>query len=519
MDMSLQEELYEHLSSFETSPILFVGSGLSRRYLGLEDWEGLLAKFSSEIDQKFGYFKSSSDGHLPSAASMLANEFKDIWWKSEKFKQNRDRYEDICVHSNSALKIEIAEYLKGLPCGEPTDPDLLEEVTYLKNANVDGVITTNWDPLMETIFPDYKVYVGQEGVIFNNFCGVGEIFKIHGCCSQPNSLTLTQEDYKGFSERYPYLSSKLLTFFVEHPVIFVGYSLADENIIEILESIGSCLSPANLEKLRDRIILVDWHPDCEEQISDSTHKIGDSAIPIKIIRTSSFKPVFKALASIKRRFPVKVLRRLKEHVFDLVLNNDPNGKIYVSNFEETQEQENLEVVFGVGAITKYQETGYKGITRYEVLRDVVFDNRNFDPAQVLLTAMPEFPASSYIPVFKYLSAAGRISDEGVIDTTGLCERVRVLSGYNQQSFANPGRVENIRNRMPEFDDGLHAFYQAHGVMEVVKHSAQQELNKDNVDELGKIIKKHFDEFLEKKHVPTAFGKLICLYDWLKYRSD
>jgi hypothetical protein len=73
--------------------------------------------------------------------------------------------------------------------------------------------------------------------------------------------------------------------------------------------------------------------------------------------------------------------------------------------------------------------------------------------------------------------------------------------------------------MPEFDDGLHAFYQAHGVMEVVKHSAQQELNKDNVDELGKIIKKHFDEFLEKKHVPTAFGKLICLYDWLKYRSD
>mgnify|MGYP000468423115 CR=1 FL=1 len=514
--MSLQEELYAHLSSFETSPILFVGSGLSRRHLGLEDWEGLLSKFSSEIDQKFGYFKSSSDGHLPKAASMLAGEFQDIWWKSDKFQENRDRYEDICIHSNSALKIEIAEYLKGMPCGEPTDPDLLEEVTYLKSANVDGVITTNWDPLMETIFPDYKVYVGQEGVIFNNFCGVGEIFKIHGCCSQPNSLTLTQEDYDDFSDRYPYLSSKLLTFFVEHPVIFVGYSLADENIIEILESIGSCLSPENLEKLRDRIILVDWQPDCTEQISDSTHKIGESAIPIKIIRTSSFKPVFKALADVKRRFPVRVLRRLKEHVFDLVLNNDPNGKIYVANIDESDDQENLEVVFGVGAITRYQETGYKGITRYEVLRDVVFENGNFDPEQVLLTAMPEFPPSAYIPVFKYLRAANRINDDGTINTDGLCAKVKKHAGFNQSNFQNPGVVANIRARMPEFDAGLHEFYSVYGFKEVLAHTAKQTLTKADAKELRDIIKKHFDKHVVGTTVPTYVGKLICLYDWLQY---
>jgi hypothetical protein len=43
----LQDELAAHFKSFQTAPFLFVGSGMSRRYLGLENREGLLRRFAN----------------------------------------------------------------------------------------------------------------------------------------------------------------------------------------------------------------------------------------------------------------------------------------------------------------------------------------------------------------------------------------------------------------------------------------------------------------------------------------
>jgi len=48
--MSLQDDLHNHLEQFHTAPFLFVGSGLSRRYLGLEDWDGLLRRSACAVE-------------------------------------------------------------------------------------------------------------------------------------------------------------------------------------------------------------------------------------------------------------------------------------------------------------------------------------------------------------------------------------------------------------------------------------------------------------------------------------
>lgn len=73
--MPLVDALSDHLSTLPAAPFLFVGSGLSRRYLGLESWRGLLEWFTPALPQPFDYYFSTADGDLPKAASLMADDF------------------------------------------------------------------------------------------------------------------------------------------------------------------------------------------------------------------------------------------------------------------------------------------------------------------------------------------------------------------------------------------------------------------------------------------------------------
>ena len=60
---------------------------------------------------------------------------------------------------------------------------------------------------------------------------------MHGCVTDPVSLVFTQGNYDQFIRKKKYLSAKLLTYFSEHPLIFVGYGAGDPNIKAILSDI------------------------------------------------------------------------------------------------------------------------------------------------------------------------------------------------------------------------------------------------------------------------------------------
>ena len=160
----VDEVLSAHLAKSQTRPFLFVGSGFSRRYLDLETWAELLRRFAGQVGQ-YEYYLSASDSHLPKTAGLLAREYAEHWWKSEEKRKEREKYQAIAIRASSPLKIAISEYIMRISDFDLSASQFQDELKQLSGLSVDGIITTNWDLLLEALFPSYRVFIGQQSIV------------------------------------------------------------------------------------------------------------------------------------------------------------------------------------------------------------------------------------------------------------------------------------------------------------------------------------------------------------------
>ena len=198
--MSIVDQLFGHLDQFSSPPYLFVGSGIARRYFNLPDWRGLLKGMCEEHGLNHGLLSSSVNGDLPKLASEMAAQFNEKWWSEDRYEEARAKHATEAVTKEDALKIEMAAYLER-SISPAAGGDIAREIELFQKVVVEGIVTTNWDGLLEHLFPGYEVYVGQEALLFSHIQGIGEIYKIHGSAEQPRSLVVTSDDYSTFEKK------------------------------------------------------------------------------------------------------------------------------------------------------------------------------------------------------------------------------------------------------------------------------------------------------------------------------
>lgn len=158
--MNIEQDLTALLEKKTSAPFLFLGSGFSKRYIELESWEGLLSKFCKGL-KNYSYYKGKFNGCIEESARHLAEDFFEHWWVNNDYQVSRSHNPEL-PFKDSPLRYEIANYLKSKTENIPLDSLVLyEELELLKDCEIDGVITTNWDLLIEKIFPQYEVYKGQ----------------------------------------------------------------------------------------------------------------------------------------------------------------------------------------------------------------------------------------------------------------------------------------------------------------------------------------------------------------------
>lgn len=537
MNEYIKNTLEQRISSFQQLPYLFVGTGLSMRYSHAPSWNDLLfsvwkitnptkeerdfKKLRQKIERNISTKKSELNVEEqkyyvnPVLATEIEEQFNDRYYSEWGF-DNRvfsdAENEEIIENYYNPFKYLVAKQTSKMKIDE-TLPTFQELSCLIQNQNkFAGIITTNYDELLESIFKDFSVLVGQDSLLVANSLNIFEIFKIHGCCSQPDSIVLTEKDYNNFDRKLKYLSAKLLTIFVEHPIIFIGYGLGDVNIRNIFSEIAECLTVEQLEKIKDNFIFISPAFDREEAFNKNTLTWGSHSIVINEFVLEDYGVVYQSLSKIQSSMPIKLARKLQDMVCNFVYSTEAQNNILFGDINSPDlDEEKAAIYFGrADTVTKI---GFSYFSIDEILEDILFDNKpylvNKELIEKTFKNIRSSAGSTLLPIYKYVKALR-------YNLNDIPHNYNIIDGYDdpdicptssdKKSYIKKGitfnSIKEIEEKYPN-----HIPKQVANIKKFAKNIS--------TDELGNYLKKYYYTEIYKKN-KSLFRKLIALYDFKKY---
>lgn len=522
------------LSKADSMPFLFLGSGFSRRYLNTPTWEDLLKYVAGLIyDDEFIFVQKRREAekrynksthynrYMTYLCDLISDDLDKVWYTDEKFKSHREKHRDIVVNQGTPpIKIEIAEYLLSF---QETLPDMSKEIEALKlisPSSIGGIITTNYDDLQERIF-DYEVYASQDELLFHTKYDLGEIYKIHGSASDPNTVLINTADYEIIEQKHKYIAAKLLTIFVEHPIFFIGYSISDEDIRSILNDIQLSLNEDQLKEIENRLFHITWD-DNVTTFEASTISISfdnGRTIIIKEIKLSDYTILYETLGENRAKYPVKFMRYIKEDMYNLVLSDNPQSRMMVNlpkNADLTKiDQDSVEWVVGFGVI-ELANRGYQTPTANDIYRDIVFDDGNYISDSLLIKTIPELKKMyGKLPVYKYLAKAN-----------DSLQATFEVSNYSETDFSD-FKTNSINRRGKVYSSVLSIANSSLSVTKKLSHLETLNADEITIQDLRKFLHDTLSshpEILDSQNRtfgPTeraAIRRLIRELDFLEYKK-
>lgn len=193
--------------------VLFVGSGVSAN-LGLPSWGGLIdsmagdLKINSSLFARLGSFPELAEYHAleTGGRSSLARKLQASWQKS--------------------------------------DSDLLNSATHsvISTLPLELIYTTNYDDFIERSLElngkSVRTIITPNDMITDGVRDV-EVIKFHGDLKHPESMVVSEADYFERLKFEAPLDVRLRADLLRYNFLFIGYSLSDTNIRNMLFRLNS----------------------------------------------------------------------------------------------------------------------------------------------------------------------------------------------------------------------------------------------------------------------------------------
>ncbi|ASI77718.1 SIR2 family protein [Bacillus pacificus] len=548
------------IEQIAVSPVFFVGTGLSMRYFNAPSWEGLLREVRESWDRNFDYYLQAYKNGSSYELEKLAEQLCEMYYEKlsdEELEPNKDKV--------YYFKKRVTQIINQYMFSHIDTFDDNHEIQALKETSPSAIITTNYDTFLETMFPDYDVYIGQQSLLSTNLGAVGEIYKIHGCVTDTNSLVITQTDYQNFEKRELYLNAKLLTLFLEYPIIFVGYSLSDKNVLSILTSIIKMLPNEKVEELSKRIWFIRRNNTGNDFMKVERINLGEGLfIDVETFYLNDFSTLYHLLSTSKiQKLPIKFLKYLKSNVYKLVSSQVYNPKLLNVNMTDIHKIDDFENINNIIGLSFSTQTKYTKdiLTKRDVIEPLLYQGECEYKESAIKFLVQQ--ANTILPIHYFING---LSDEAVealiesVDTSdALKDTIRnrintqqtytISIGVNNDYFFSQGDVVNLELKNESLNQYTAEYCTENKVLlsskntvlkyfllELLKHRLNELINteiivahrlsilqcithldydfiKDNIEELYKLLKT-----LDNQNYEAEFRKAICHIDQIIYSN-
>lgn len=330
--------------NFKKPPILFLGSGITRRYsTNAPCWMELLERIGQRIGitdmnplKNDAERNSDNTGVMPRLATELQIEL------DRKLRAGNLKIEDVLNEKEMEFYIRrdanAVKIMAATECSDFTinvDSPLQEEIQYLRKLPnvIPCVITTNYDTMIENdLFEGkFKTYSQISDYYLSGSQGIGEIYKIHGSCTDPSTIILDDNDYKWFCNRAHIVSAKILSVLCDYPMVIIGYAVEDHDIKEILNNLISSLNDEKLREVENNIVFIEYDPN-ESNIIQSTRDVEyeNHVMSLKSLRTNNFLSIFKEISSMEASVSPETIRKIRQVVKKVQITEKSLGERYKS---------------------------------------------------------------------------------------------------------------------------------------------------------------------------------------------
>jgi len=193
--------------------VVFMGAGVGTG-AGLPTWDGLLSALAAEL------------GLTPSA--------RDGWARLDALDQA------------AILQRRCDQRAEPRPLGQLVAERLWRPEASLSHVLLAGLpvrelVTTNYDDLFERLasLEPVSVLPHRPHATARRW-----LLKMHGCVSRPEDIVLTREDYLRYEQRRAALSGIVQALLMTRQMLFVGFSLNDDNFHKIADAVRRARAPS-----------------------------------------------------------------------------------------------------------------------------------------------------------------------------------------------------------------------------------------------------------------------------------
>ncbi|WP_339063543.1 SIR2 family protein [Tepidibacillus marianensis] len=518
-------------------PVVFIGAGISKRFLNnFPDWTSLLEEFwkqagltnfygelnnlRDQIKNDNGNYTEKEIEHFSNIriGSILEDHFNRSF-NNETIEINGFTTKNAYETKISPFKKAISERFKYYSLKEGVDKELSAFKKMLMKTQI--ILTTNYDEFIERSYDEnssYKIkkYIGQKG-FFQETYGIAELYKLHGCVTSPSDIVITEKDYEKFDKNSVLISAKIISMMMYSPIIFMGYSLTDINVRNIIKEFTRSLTDHEIQILEERLILIEREEGrrnfIEEVINDK-----DLGCKLKVIKTDNFQLLFEKISSINQGIAPTEVRKYQHVIKKLIIDRGKKGTLNsvllspeeLDSLEANLQTKNITVALG-DAKYIFQ---IPDIITYAL--DYISDKDEISTDIRMRFAVNQ-NGNARFPINKLLN-------EHLINSSSLhaSEKEKLLGKIEKFSnFDLHYNSINLSSVITRKLLGIEEINKLDNKKTKVYETLSYHIKEFNLDHLRDYLIKELEDLKEKGEIKisTELRRLLLLYDILKYKRS